>query len=760
MTVSALAGGDVLAPALLATGHECGAVAVRPLAVAAVLHAAARLAPGEQPRSRVLGRCGARVTCLLAAAWEGVPVAVLAGSKDGAVAAWRLRPLGEPLFRLPLHAGPVRLLAAAPPELGELAASAGDDGAVCLLALPAGACARALPGPPGRAPTRLAWAPALGYLAALYAGAGSGGASCDAVGLVWDLHSGARDRVVTGAAAHALVANFAALHGGGSFAGALGGRPAYALLREDPAYVAARLLGAVSAARALMGRPPATEARCTGCAAAAALYAVGLRGALPALAPPRLDAFVACWQAPSEALREAARALMAAATDPRACSTPGQRGTRAYRQLLLAGVHSACETRWPSSEDWPIKQLAVAAAACVLHPTLVPEELIAAVVPAWAAAACGKGLAAGGSQQALAAALLAEGLAGPLGVRALPHLGSLPSLTQRVSAACGRLGAASSAQGGVASPLAAPHGPESPSHRKASSAANGRGSAASAGTSNAGGRQQQAAVAHALARLLPALAGLDLPCFLHLLGHRLAAGGTAEGHGLQPCLMALVALMQAHAGRAALAAHLPLLAAVAVKALDPAHPARRRALVQGAMVAIRELCARFPMAALHARPMQLAVGCAPGPAYPAGKHQGAPAPAAGGSRAVGELVAVYDLETGVKRRALQTRADNFIGERRTEEGVAALAFSVRGDRIAALTPSPPTLSVWALTAGWSERLQRGPAVLLPSQVVAVSERLLRPAAGGAPDLSWSLSWASETSVAVGHGGQALLVSVE
>lgn len=44
--------------------------------------------------------------------------------------------------------------------------------------------------------------------------------------------------------------------------------------------------------------------------------------------------------------------------------------------------------------------------------------------------------------------------------------------------------------------------------------------------------------------------------------------------------MALVALMQARAGRGALAAHLPLLAAVAVKALDPAHPARRRALVQ------------------------------------------------------------------------------------------------------------------------------------------------------------------------------------
>jgi hypothetical protein len=45
--------------------------------------------------------------------------------------------------------------------------------------------------------------------------------------------------------------------------------------------------------------------------------------------------------------------------------------------------------------------------------------------------------------------------------------------------------------------------------------------------------------------------------------------------------------------------------------------------------------------------------------------------------------------------------------------------------------------------------------------VAVSDRrLVRPApAAGAPDLSWTLRWASETSIAVGHGSQALLVSV-
>lgn len=75
---------------------------------------------------------------------------------------------------------------------------------------------------------------------------------------------------------------------------------------------------------------------------------------------------------------------------------------------------------------------------------------------------------------------------------------------------------------------------------------------------------------------------------------------------------------------------------------------------QGAMVAIRELCARFPMAALHARPMQLAVGCAPGPCLP-GARRGAPAPL-GRPKAVGEPIAVYDLETGAKRRALHFRS--------------------------------------------------------------------------------------------------------
>ena len=61
--------------------------------------------------------------------------------------------------------------------------------------------------------------------------------------------------------------------------------------------------------------------------------------------------------------------------------------------------------------------------------------------------------------------------------------------------------------------------------REAASSAHGRaaGAAAMAGAE----RSEQAAAAHALARLLPALASLDLPCFLHLLGHRQCPGWPA-----------------------------------------------------------------------------------------------------------------------------------------------------------------------------------------------------------------------------------------
>ena len=170
--------------------------------------------------------------------------------------------------------------------------------------------------PPGAGPGTLPWHSTLGLGQA--AAAGAGGAitlqlpsRVAAAGVPPHAHAAAhsgRDRVVSGlpnggahceAEARRAQSGAPAAQAGGPSPVPEPGPPAwqYGLLRGDGALVAARLLGALGAAKALMGRAPATEARCTGCAAAAALYAVGLRGALPALASPRLGAFMACWQA-------------------------------------------------------------------------------------------------------------------------------------------------------------------------------------------------------------------------------------------------------------------------------------------------------------------------------------------------------------------------------------------------------------------------------------------------------------------------------
>lgn len=68
----------------------------------------------------------------------------------------------------------------------------------------------------------------------------------------------------------------------------------------------------------------------------------------------------------------------------------------------------------------------------------------------------------------------------------------------------------------------AEHSDNELSHLARETGSSARGRTAVAATAVGAERSEQAAVAHALARLLPALAGLDLPCFLHLLGHRRA----------------------------------------------------------------------------------------------------------------------------------------------------------------------------------------------------------------------------------------------
>jgi hypothetical protein len=71
-------------------------------------------------------------------------------------------------------------------------------------------------------------------------------------------------------------------------------------------------------------------------------------------------------------------------------------------------------------------------------------------------------------------------------------------------------------------------------------------------------------------------------------------------------------------------------------------------MLQVVTVAVKELCVRFPMVAYSNSPLQLAVGRAPLPA-------GQDLPGSSGNAAVIEPIAVYDLETGQKKRALHFR---------------------------------------------------------------------------------------------------------
>lgn len=52
--------------------------------------------------------------------------------------------------------------------------------------------------------------------------------------------------------------------------------------------------------------------------------------------------------------------------------------------------------------------------------------------------------------------------------------------------------------------------------------------------------------------------------------------------------------------------------------------------------------------------------------------------------------------------------------------VSALAFSPAGDMLAGFTADGTILRVWPLVAGWTQRLQRSSAVILPTKVVGLS----------------------------------------
>ena len=149
------------------------------------------------------------------------------------------------------------------------------------------------------------------------------------------------------------------------------------------------------------------------------------------------------------------------------------------------GIEAAWHAQAEALSSWTLEKLLVGGAIAIFHAGVVPERLLALVVPRLTQLAVGSG--PGNSPpvgQALAAAVLAEGLSGPPAERWRPYIGNLAALTERVLGLCEQLGALTG------------------SSEKGSS----------------GGDAVQ--WRDSLNTLLSPLAAADLPCFLHLLGHR------------------------------------------------------------------------------------------------------------------------------------------------------------------------------------------------------------------------------------------------
>lgn len=84
-----------------------------------------------------------------------------------------------------------------------------------------------------------------------------------------------------------------------------------------------------------------------------------------------------------------------------------------------------------------------------------------------------------------------------------------------------------------------------------------------------------------------------------------------------------------------------------------------------------------------------------------------------------ETIVVQTCSSNISAEFVLCRSDSIDGSGAAET-VSALAFNRAGDTIAAYSATEGLLRVWPLTASWTQRLQRGPTVLMPSRVVQVS----------------------------------------
>jgi len=534
-----------------------------------------------------------------------------------------------------------------------------------------------------------------------------------------------------------------------------------------------------------------SEAMCNGASAIVALYALRLQdGTLP-IALPSLRSYAVLWQAPNPHIREAARSLLRAASGP----TLGEAPFRLSPEMEeVVELWEATAPRVPSHAA--IQRFAlsvvVCGAACHAHWEKVPERLFRATAPLLAELA----FMAPAVHSAAAASLLAEAFLGGGAERWKSATGNeLGRLLERAFAVCERLGSAHLCHeppaGSGAGGEPGGGGGEGEAHgggvrgRIKQALRQGHSSAPPAradrrGTLHVASRDSVAAV-------IPAIAAADLQLFLHVVGQRLAGGVRDDSPAHMAAMTGLVRLV--HRRPALVAVHLPLVVSVVLRALDPARPVLRRACMEGVSAVVKEFCMRFPMMCCHSSPagLLLAVGSAlPGiqppddavrtasrPRQPSGlsppespsdasnrrlhsllsaRHPSPPRRDSG--EASQEVVAIYDMATGQKRRALILPT----GAQLPSPGVSAAAFSPDGQSFITFSAYDGCLRMWSLASQWTYRWSKGTTMSAPQrQQELLDPKHLPPpfTSGGQIEMDYFLCWESSGHVVLSYGSNIL-----
>ncbi|CAH9124813.1 unnamed protein product [Cuscuta epithymum] len=136
---------------------------------------------------------------------------LLSGSMDCTVRMWDLDS-GKPLIVMHQHVAPVRQIILPPPQTdhpwNDCFLSVGEDSCVALASLDTMRVERMFPGHPFY-PAKVMWDSRRGYIACLCSNQIGASARVDIL-YIWDVKTGARERVLRGAAAHSMFEHFCA----------------------------------------------------------------------------------------------------------------------------------------------------------------------------------------------------------------------------------------------------------------------------------------------------------------------------------------------------------------------------------------------------------------------------------------------------------------------------------------------------------------------------------------------------------------------